>query len=173
MLRPQERHARETLSLLAREPGDVVRETPRRTCPRVSAALLVHCQLALCLTQKGLGDLLGRDRRTIQRWQTSGFELMPDQAKTLADALQPVRPDLAEEVLELGRKTAILAGMTSPPIPATPEVIDAILRAAADAGGTSPEAIRAAVIAAFLKADEAGVEVRAIVTGLGAGDGAK
>jgi len=131
-----------------------------------SAALLVHCQLALGLTQKGLGDLLGRDRRTIQRWQTSGFELMPDQAQTLADALQPVRPDLAEQVLELGRKTAILAGMTPPQIPATPEMIDAILRAAADAGGTSPEAIRSAVAAAFLRAEEAGVEVRAVVAGL-------
>jgi hypothetical protein len=37
---------------------------------------------------------------------------------------------LAEQVLELGKKTAILAGMTPPRIPATPEVIDAILRAA-------------------------------------------
>jgi hypothetical protein len=30
-----------------------------------SSRLLVQCQMALGLTQKGLGDLLGRDRRTI------------------------------------------------------------------------------------------------------------
>lgn len=66
-------------------------------------------------------------------------------------------------MLELGRTTAIVG---PPPIPATAEVIDAILRAAADAGGTSPEAIRPAVIAALLKAEEAGVEVGAIVAGL-------
>jgi hypothetical protein len=57
-------------------------------------------------------------------------------------------------------------GVTPPSGPATAEVIDAILRAAADAGGTSPEAIRPAVAAAFLKAEEVGVEVSAIVAGL-------
>jgi|SRR5580658_4353725 hypothetical protein len=128
-----------------------------------SAALLVHCQLALDLTQKELGALLGRDRRTVQRWQETGVDLTPAQARTLADALQPIRPDLAEQVLELGRKPPIVG---PPPSPATPEVIDAILRAAADAGGTSPEAIRPAVIAAFAKAEDVGVEVRAIVAGL-------
>jgi hypothetical protein len=131
-----------------------------------SAALLVHCQIALGLTQEELGDLLGRNRRTIQRWQERGFELMADQAETLAHALQAVRPDLAEQVLELGRKAAIAAGMTPPTRPATADVIDAILRAAADAGGTSPEAIRPAISAALLKAEEAGVEVRAIVAAL-------
>ena len=134
--------------------------------PSDSAALLVHCQVALGLTQEELGDLLGRNRRTIQRWQESGFEPMADQAETLADALQPVRPDLAEQVRELGRKAAIAAGVTPPVRPATAEVIDAILRAAADAGGTSPEAIRPAIAAAFLEAEEMGVEVRAIVAGL-------
>ena len=134
--------------------------------PADSAALLVRCQIALGLTQEELGELLGRNKRTIQRWQASGFELMADQAETLAHALQPVRPDLAEQVLELGRRAAIAAGMTPPGRPATAQVIDAILRAAADAGGTSPEAIRPAITAALLKAEEAGVEVRSIVAGL-------
>jgi transcriptional regulator with XRE-family HTH domain len=134
--------------------------------PSDSAALLIHCQVALGLTQEELGDLLGKNRRTIQRWQDSGFEPMADQAETLAGALEPVRPDLAEQVRELGRKAAIAAGVTPPARPATAEVIDAILRAAADAGGTTPEAIRPAITAALLKAEEAGVEVRAIVAGL-------
>jgi len=128
-----------------------------------SAALLVHCQIALGLSQKELGALLGRDRRTIQRWQKGGSDLMPDQVQTLASALRPVRPDLAEQVLELGRTT----GSVGPPAsPATAEVIDAILQAAADASGTSPEAIRPVVIAALVKAEELGVEVSAIVAGL-------
>ena len=75
-------------------------------------------------------------------------------------------PDLAEQVLELGRKAAIVAGLAPPAHPATAEVIDAILRAAADAGGTSPEAIRPAITAALQEAEEAGVEVSAIVAGL-------
>jgi transcriptional regulator with XRE-family HTH domain len=134
--------------------------------PTESAALLVHCQIALGLTQKELGELLGRNRRTIQRWQESGFVLMADQAETLAHALQPLRPDLAEQVLELGRKAAMIAGVTAPARPATAEVIDAILRAAADAARTSPEAIRPAVTAALLKAQDYGVELGAIVAGL-------
>jgi transcriptional regulator with XRE-family HTH domain len=134
--------------------------------PSDSAALLIQCQIALGLTQEELGDVLGRNRRTVQRWQDSGFEPTADQAETLARALEPVRPDLAEQVRELGRKAAIAAGVTPPARPATAEVIDAILRAAADAGGTTPEAIRPAITAALLKAEEAGVEVRAIVAGL-------
>jgi len=89
-----------------------------------------------------------------------------DQAETLARALQPIRPDLAEQVLELGRKTAIAAAVIQPARPATAEVIDAILRAAADAGGTSPETIRPAIAAALLKAEEMGVELRELVAGL-------
>jgi transcriptional regulator with XRE-family HTH domain len=134
--------------------------------PADSAALLIHCQIALGLSQEELGELLDRTKRTIQRWQDSGFQPTADQAETLANALRPVRPDLAEQVLELGRKAAILAGGPPPARPATAEVIDAILQAAADAGGTSPDAIRPAVTAALLKADEMGVEVTAIVAGL-------
>ena len=38
-------------------------------------------------------------------------ECTADQVETLAHALQSVRPDLAEQVLDLGRKTAIAAGV--------------------------------------------------------------
>ncbi len=131
-----------------------------------SGALLTHSQLALGLTQQELGDLLGRNKRTIQRWQDSGFDPTANQAETLARALQPVRPDLAERVRELGRKAALAAGVLSPAKPATPEVIDTILRAAADAAGTSPEAMRPAITAALLKAEEAGVDMKAIVAAL-------
>jgi len=134
--------------------------------PADSAALLIHCQLALGLTQEELGELLDRNRRTILRWQERGFEPTVAQAETLAQALQPVRPDLAEQVLELGRKAALRAGVTPPARPATAEVIDAILRAAADAASTSPDAIRPVITAALLKAAEMGVDVSALVAGL-------
>jgi transcriptional regulator with XRE-family HTH domain len=131
-----------------------------------SGPLLVHCQMALGLTQQELGELLGKTKRTIQRWQESGFAPMADQAETLARALQSVRPDLAEQVLALGRKVATATGMPPPGRPSTAEVIAAILQAAAEAGGTSPEAIRPAILAALQKAEEAGIEVSAIVAGL-------
>jgi len=134
--------------------------------PADSGALLIHCQMALGLTQQGLGDLLGMTKRTIQRWQDRGFAPLAQQAETLAHALRPVRPDLADQVLELRRKVALAAEDAPPVVPATAEVIDGILRAAADAAGTSPEAIRPAITAALLEADEAGVDVKALVAGL-------
>ena len=148
------------------KPVSVVRQSGETSMPADSAALLVQCQMALRLTQEELGELLDRNRRTIQRWQENGFAPTAKLAETLADALRPAHPDLAEQVLELRRTTAIAAGVAPPARPATAEVIDAILRAAADAGGTSPEAIRPSIAAALLKAEEAGVEVRAIVAAL-------
>ncbi len=118
------------------------------------------------MTQEELGELLGKTKRTIQRWQDRGFEPVGDQAEALAQALQPVRPDLAKQVLELGRKVAIAGGLTPPARPATAEVISAILRAAAAAAGMSPEAIRPAITAALLEAEESGVDVSAVVAGL-------
>jgi hypothetical protein len=134
--------------------------------PADSAVLLIHCQMALGLTDGELGELLDRSRRTILRWHDRGFLPTAHQAETLADALRPVRPDLAEQVLALGERAALAAGMTPPARPATAEAIEAILRAAADAGGTSPEAIRPVIVAALLKAKEVGVDVSAIVAGL-------
>lgn len=129
--------------------------------PTDSATLVVQCQLALGLTQKELGALLGKDRRTIQRWQDRGCKLLPADAQTLADALRPVRPDLADEVLAHGRAMAAALGVCTPP------VLDAILEAAAAAAGTSVDAVRPAVAAAFERAAEAGVNVNAVVAALG------
>jgi transcriptional regulator with XRE-family HTH domain len=39
-------------------------------------ALLVLIQDALGLTQQELGDLIGRSKRTIQRWQSMGTRLL-------------------------------------------------------------------------------------------------
>jgi transcriptional regulator with XRE-family HTH domain len=125
--------------------------------------------MALGLTQEELGELLGKNRRTIQRWQDGRFSPTAGEAETLAEALRAVRPDLADQVLELGRKTAIAAGMAAPAQAVTAEVIQEILRAAAEAGegqGMTPEGIRAAVLAALVKVEEAGVEVGAVVAGL-------
>jgi len=126
-----------------------------------SALLITQCQIALGLTQKQLGDVVGRDRRTIQRWQARGCIMMPPEAKALADALRPTHPDLADQVLGLGRDGAAAAGM-APEV--TPDVIAAILKAArAAAGGVAPMSIRAAVTAALKEVAEGGFDVRAVV----------
>ncbi len=130
----------------------------------ISAKLIVQCQMALGLTQSELGALIGKTKRTIQRWQDKGAVLLPEEARALAKALRPVRPDLAEEVLALG----VQSSAAQPLDPATAGAIDAILRAAAGAAdGTPPEAIRAAVAAAFAEARDQGVGVLAVLAGLG------
>jgi hypothetical protein len=122
--------------------------------------------MALQITQAELGELVGVHKRTIQRWQEKALSLTPSQAERLAAALRPVQPDLAEQVLELGRRFAEVAGVAMPLDPATPESIDEVLRAAAEACSTSPEAIRPAIVAAFAKAQELDLEVREIVAGI-------
>jgi len=140
-----ERHATATAATSKRETvalGSVAighHETSGETStPADSFAILVHRPIRPGLTQEELGDLLGRNRRIIQRWQDSGFVPTADQAETPARALQPVRPDLAEQVLELVREAVVVVGVIRPARLATPEAIDAIVWAAADAVGTSP-----------------------------------
>jgi hypothetical protein len=127
------------------------------------ALLMVQCQIALGLTQKAMGELLGKDRRTIQRWQDRGCTLMPDDAETLAKALRPEHPDLADAVLALGHETAKILGM-APAV--TPEVIEEILQTAAEAGGVSADTLRAALTAAFVKVVQDGFDIRAVVAGM-------
>ncbi len=134
--------------------------------PEDPGTLFVECQMALQLTQEELGKLVGRTKRTMQRWQDKGSSLLPSEARMLADALRSVRPDLAERVLELGRESAATIGLAPPVAPPGPEVIEAIVRAAAEAAGASPDAMRSAIAAAFSKAEELGAEVRGIASGL-------
>ena len=132
--------------------------------PSDSAALLVHVQMALGLTQKQLGALIGRTKRTIQRWQDRGVAFLDeDQAKLLAEHLRPSRPDLAEQVLTLGRR------LRTTGLGATPEVLAAILGAAATAGGLSPEGARPLILAAFQQAAAEGVDVASVVVALRSG----
>jgi len=131
-----------------------------------SAVLLILCGDALGLNQRQFAEFLGVNRRSIQRWQDKGFSPLPDMAQKLADAVRPTRPDLADQVIALGAKSSAILGVTPPYSPASPEVIAAIVQAAAEAARMSPEAMRPAVTAAFTTAGEAGVDVRAVIAGL-------
>jgi transcriptional regulator with XRE-family HTH domain len=132
--------------------------------PSDSATLVLHCRFALELTQKELGALLGVNRRTIQRWQRGSANLDLDQAKTLAKALRPGFPELADAVMDHARYLGALSRLV-----ASPEAIAAILRAAAMAGGTSADTARAIVMAAFASAADEGVDVRAVLAAMSAG----
>jgi transcriptional regulator with XRE-family HTH domain len=137
--------------------------------PTDSATLIIRCRDALGLSQKEFGALVGRDRRTIQRWEERGCMLLPDEAQVIADAVRPVDPELADPILVLGGKTAAGAGLAAPVLPASPEVIERIRKDAARAMNTSPRAVRPAIVAAFTSAVNEGVAAKAVLDGLKAG----
>jgi transcriptional regulator with XRE-family HTH domain len=123
--------------------------------------------MALGLTQEELGDMVGKTKRTVQRWEEGGVTLIPSEVKVFARALRPVRPDLAAQIAatvgttldELGIVPAADASRRTAPS----DAIDSVVRAAADAMGVSPDAIRPAVAAAFVRARDAGLDVQAVV----------
>lgn len=125
--------------------------------------------MALQLTQKEFGDLFGKTKRTVQRWERHGALLFPDDVEPLVRALRPIRPDLADQVTEAARKTAGRIGL-APSASASgasiEERIDLVVRAAADAIGATPEAVRPAVGAAFARARDVGLDVKAVVDSL-------
>ena len=134
--------------------------------PPDSSILLLHCQDALGLNQRELAEFLGVSRRTILRWHDGGFSPLSSMARKLADAVRPTRPDLADQVMQLGARSDAILGVAPPPAPASAEVIADIVQAAAAAAGLSAQAVRPAIVAAFTRAHETGVDVRAVIAGL-------
>ena len=122
--------------------------------------------MALGLDQQEFAAFLGVDRRSIQRWQDKGFSPLPGMAQKLADAVRPKRPELADRVIALGAKSAAFTGEAPPYSPASADAIADIVQAAAQASGLSSEAVRPAIAAAFTRAHETGVDVRAVIAGL-------
>jgi transcriptional regulator with XRE-family HTH domain len=127
--------------------------------------LLIHSRMALGLTQQEFGDILGRTKRTVQRWEDRGTTLIPSEVEALARALLPVRPDLAAQIAAsadttLDRLGIVPAGAASPM--ATSDPTDSVVRAAADAMGVTPDAIRPAIAAAFVRAREVGLDVQTV-----------
>lgn len=126
-----------------------------------TAKLIVTCQLALKMTHREFGALVGKSERTLQRWADRGGVLLPSEADVLAAALDPVRPDLAAEVRADGRATGESLGLLAPSA-----ALQAIVQAAATALGANTDAVRPALLAAFEAAQDAGVSVDAVVAGL-------
>jgi transcriptional regulator with XRE-family HTH domain len=130
-----------------------------------SDILLIQCRMALGLSQQGFGDLLGRTKRTVQRWEDRGTALMLSEVEVLARALLPVRPDLAVQIADSAATTLDQlgippAGDASPRASSTPT--DSVVRAAAEVLGVTPDAIRPAIAAAFVRAREAGLDVQTV-----------
>lgn len=131
----------------------------------ISKALLMQCRIALGLTQKEFANMFGRAKRTIQRWEDRGTTMLPSEIEVLTCAIHPVRPDLAEQVATAGGTTLAALGIGpargSIP-PAISDRIESVVSAAARVMGKTPDSVRAGVAAAFARAHDLGLDVKAV-----------
>ena len=142
-----------------------MRYRPQQSMTGASDSLLIQCRMAMGLTQQEFGEIVGLTKRTIQRWEERGASLIPSEVEALARALHPVRPDLAAQIAAtvdttLDRLGIVTAGAASPMAMSDP--IDSVVHAAADVMGVTPDAIRPAIAAAFVRAREVGLDVQAV-----------
>jgi transcriptional regulator with XRE-family HTH domain len=147
------------------------------------------------MTQSKLADLCGISLRTVQRWDTKRSRPSAPMIHTIVDALEAVDPELGAE-LELWaprpkppapapppQEVALPApepllppqevaapALPPPPPPRIPArvLVDSVICAAADAVAMLPDAVRPAILAAFARAEEAGLAMADVVEVLGA-----
>jgi hypothetical protein len=127
-------------------------------CVTVPARFLVEAEWKLKMSHREFADLLEVSRRSIIRWESRGAQVLTPSMLKLAVALDAVSPELAAEC-----RTLVCQ---DPTVPASDEIVVAILQAAALTLGTSPDAVRPGVDAAFRAARSRGVSVQAVVLGL-------
>ena len=156
--------------------------------PGISALLVVQSRIALGLSQRKYGELLGIAERTVQRWEDGGATVLLSTIATLAAAVYPKDPALAGRIatgfgtslLQLGLEkppeppvVVVPAPPPPPPLPPLPTftLVDSIVCVAADAIGVMPRAIRPALAAAFQRALEVRLDVGAVAGSLNADDG--
>jgi hypothetical protein len=125
-----------------------------------------------CLSLGGqgqLGAVLGVSRRTVNRWDKA-HALTTENAKLLAKAIHPQNPSLAGMLADFAGVALWELGLgVKPPDPFTPpksHVVESVLCAAAEAFDTSPRAMRAALLAAFERAEAMRLDVATVVAGL-------
>ena len=136
---------------------------------------LSRARLALGLTQKELGDLLGASVRTAHRWESGASVPSADQVRGLAKAVFPLDRDLAAGLAQeagttleaLGLKTASPARPFPPVALLVDSVVLAALDAALEAGAPVPrQAVQDIVRAAFARAQALGLTVDEVLPAL-------
>ena len=130
---------------------------------------------ALVIGQRGLGELLGASRRTVQRWDSGHGGPTADQLARIASAVHPRDASLATKIATVAGTTLEQLGLVRPepavappPVANTPalpppsppsHLTDAVVCAAAEALNTPPPAVRPVLLAAFRRAREVGLRV--------------
>ena len=123
--------------------------------------LVVRSRMALGLSQRKFGELLGASERTAARWDAGQSSLGVVNACKLAQHVYAVDPSLAAQLAAAANQSLESLGLVPPAaaqaaaaaLPA-PLIVDSVVCVAADALAVAPEAVRGALHAAFRRARE-------------------
>jgi transcriptional regulator with XRE-family HTH domain len=122
--------------------------------------LVRRTRAALKLQQPEFAAALGVSLRTAQRWEGGETNLLIVQARRLAILVFPHNRELARELATAARETLESLKLVPPAPPPQPPVgllVEAVVCAAADAGGLPPRAARATLLAALRRMRDLGV----------------
>jgi hypothetical protein len=136
-----------------------------------AAGLLYEAQRALSTSQQGVGRVMGLSRRTIVRWVRHGQPTFTQgQAASLARAVHPHDPALAERIAAAGWTSLAALGIVTPNAKRADAVararFDAVVCAAAEVLDASPRAVRPALLAAVRRAADVGLTLTDLEAGL-------
>jgi hypothetical protein len=143
--------------------------------PNTDGALLHEIHVALEMNQRQLGEFLGISKRTAQRVDAGESTLSPDHFTRIARALHGKQPALAARVAKRAGTTLQGLGLAAPTQvaavspkapPPHPRVAESVVCAAADVMQLTPSAVRPALLAAFKRARELGLNVEMIAEAL-------
>jgi hypothetical protein len=144
--------------------------------PTLSHGSLLHrAQVALHMNQRELGAFLGLSARTIGRWHARGGGLYPTACEQLARAVHPRDVALAAELATHAGTSLVALGLEKPPAPSVvrgdarplpAHLADSILCVAAEAGETTPKAMRPALVAAFERALALGMNAEEVLSAM-------
>jgi DNA-binding XRE family transcriptional regulator len=147
---------------------------------RPLGALFSAARNQLSLTQETMGKRFGASRKTVGRWEAG--VATPTEATTseVIRSVFPADPQLAAEMATHVHETLDSLGLVAPPAPPGPapvvrdpepavsprHMVDSIVCVAADAMELLPRAVRPAVLAAFTRARELGLDVKTVEAAL-------
>ena len=129
-------------------------------------ALLLSAKSALGMSDQHLGEAFTASRKTVGRWMTGRARPGDSTVLDIAKRVAAVDVALAEKLAIAAGAGADALGLAKPEPVVSDIAIDAVVCAAADAADATPKAIRPALLAAFTRAQAAGLTVEQVVSGL-------
>ncbi len=139
------------------------------------AQLLHNAKGALLMSDEEIARVMGKSRRTLTRWWRGPGVLLPDDLQALARAVFPRNRELSAQLAAAGHTTLEGLGLVAKVVPPPPEpapakpdarLVEVVLCAAAEALDASPAVVRPALLQAFRRARELGLDLETVEAGL-------